>query len=83
MHGRERAFVAGVHGLEHIERFRAAHFADDDPVRAHTQRIPHEIALGNLPTPFRRWWPGLQRDPVPLLETQLQRILDRDDALRR
>ena len=38
----ERAVVAGVHRLEHVQRFARSHFADDDPVRTHTQRIDYE-----------------------------------------
>ena len=31
-----RAVMAGVHGLEHVERLGRATLADDDPVGAHT-----------------------------------------------
>src|SRR5438132_8050512 len=30
--------VAGVHGLEHVERLTRAALADDDPLRPHPQR---------------------------------------------
>ena len=32
-----RAVVAGVHGLEHVERFGTAALADDDAFGPHTQ----------------------------------------------
>ena len=38
VHGHQRALVAGVERLEHVERLHAADLADDDPVRAHAQR---------------------------------------------
>ena len=36
--------VAGVHGLEHVERFAAAALADDDAFRPHTQGVADQIA---------------------------------------
>ena len=36
---RDRAVVAGVHRLEHVEGGRVADLADDDAVRAHTQGV--------------------------------------------
>ena len=41
--GRERAVVAGVHGLQHVERLLAAHLADDDAVGTHTEGIDHQL----------------------------------------
>ena len=40
----ERAVVARVHRLEHVECFGAARLTDDDPVGSHTQRVAHELA---------------------------------------
>ena len=37
--GGERTFVAGVHGLQHVEGFFAADLADHDAVGAHTQAV--------------------------------------------
>ena len=37
--GAERAVVAGVHGLQHVDRLAAAHLAEDDAVGAHTQGV--------------------------------------------
>src|SRR5258708_2200917 len=34
---RERSVVAGIHGLEHVQRFTATALADHDAIRAHTQ----------------------------------------------
>jgi hypothetical protein len=38
------ARMAGVPGLQEIERFGAAHFAHDDAIRAQTHRRANEIA---------------------------------------
>ena len=48
MCGRERSLVAGVHRLEHVERFAAADLADDDPVGSHPKRVAHQIADRHL-----------------------------------
>ena len=45
---RERAVVAGVHRLEHVERLGAAHLADDDPVGPHAERVADELADRDL-----------------------------------
>ena len=44
VHRGERAVVARVHRLEHVERLRAAALADDDPVGPHAQRVADEVA---------------------------------------
>src|SRR6185437_7838939 len=43
-----RAVVTGIHRLQQVERFRSAHFADDDPLRTHTQAVLDEVAHGDL-----------------------------------
>ena len=48
VHRRERAVVAGVHRLEHVERLGAADLADDDPVGPHAQRVAHQVADRDL-----------------------------------
>src|SRR5262245_105033 len=45
---RHRAFVARIHGLQHVEGFLAATFADDDAVRPHAQRVLHQLALADF-----------------------------------
>ena len=42
--GRQAAVVAGVHGLQHVERLVAADLADDDAVRPHAQRVDRRAA---------------------------------------
>jgi hypothetical protein len=42
--GRQRAVVAGVHGLEHVQGLGPADLADDDAVGPHAQRVADEVA---------------------------------------
>ena len=79
--GRHRAVVAGVHGLEHVERLAGAALPDHDAVGAHAQGVAHELADrdGALALDVRR--PRLQGDHVLLAELELGGILDGDDAL--
>ena len=42
--GRHRAVVAGVHGLEHVQRLAGAALPDDDPVGPHAERVADELA---------------------------------------
>ncbi len=39
----ERAVVAGVHGLEHVEGLAGTALADHDAVGAHTQGVLHQV----------------------------------------
>ena len=50
--GGHRAVVAGVHGLQHVDRFGTAAFADDDPVGPHAQGVLDEVANRIGPGPF-------------------------------
>ena len=43
--GADRAVMAGVHGLQHVEGLGAAHLADDDAVGPHPQRVADQVAL--------------------------------------
>ena len=45
---RQRALVARVHRLEHVQGLGAADLADDDPVGTHAQRVPDELADADL-----------------------------------
>src|SRR6202008_983472 len=44
--GRERAVVASVHGLEHVERFGTAALTAHNPVGAHTKTVDEQVANG-------------------------------------
>ena len=64
--GRQRAVVTGVHGLQHVERFGAAHLADDDAVGPHAQAVAHQVAL---------------RDPALALDVRRARLEPHDVRL--
>ena len=78
----ERPVVPGVHGGEHVHRLRAAALAYHDAVRAHAQRIDHQLADGHLARPLGVARARLQAHHMGMLEkAQLGRILDGHDAL--
>src|SRR5579885_876608 len=81
MQSTHRAVVAGVHGLQEIERFRPAHLADDDPFRAHAQAISNEIAHCDGAISFEIWRTRFKPDNVRLLQLQLGGIFAGDDPL--
>ena len=80
--GRQAAVVAGVHGLQHVERLFAADLADDDAVGPHAEGVDDQIALLDraLALDVRR--PRLEAHDVALAQHQLGGVLDRDDRAR-
>src|SRR5829696_662059 len=81
MDRRQRALVACVHRLEHVQGLGAPDLADDDPVGAHPQRVPDELADADLALALDVGRARLERDHVLLLELKLGGVLDCDDAL--
>ena len=81
VHGGERAVVAGVHGLEHVEGLARAALADHDAVGAHAQAVLDQVADGDLAPALDVGRPGLERQHVVLVELELLGVLDGDDAL--
>ena len=79
--GRHRAFVAGVHGLQHVEGFLAAALAEDDALGPHTQRVLDQLALADFALAFEIGRPRLHARDVRLLQLQLGGVLDGDQAL--
>ena len=80
VHRRQRAVVASVHCLQHVERLASTALADQDAVGAHAQRIAHEIADGDRALSFAVGGSDLERYQVRMLQAQLGRVLDRDQA---
>ncbi len=72
---------AGVEREEQVERLGIAHLADDEPVGAHPQRLLHEAAERDLAGALEARLPSLQRDEVGRVDGELERLLDRDDAV--
>ena len=81
VHGRDRPVVAGVHGLEHVERGTVADLTDDDPVGPHTQRVLDQVADVDLAATLDVRRAGLQAQHVLLVQLELGGVLDGDDAL--
>src|ERR1700683_1955576 len=77
----ERTLVTGVHGLQHIEGFFAADFADHDAVGAHTQTVDDQLTLADGAFALDVGGPGFEADDVFLLELKFGGVFDGDDAL--
>ncbi len=76
MDGGHAAVMAGVHGLEHVERFRATHLANDDAVGTHAESVVNQIALGYLAAgPLKALRAGFHAHHVRLLQLQFRRVL--------
>ena len=80
VHGRQRPIVASVHRLQHVQRLGTAHLADHDPVGPHAKRVSHQRAELDRPPALDVRRPRLQARHVRLGQTQLGRVLNRDDA---
>lgn len=81
MNGGERSVVSGVHGLEHIESFPSAAFADDDTIRSHSKRISDKVSGGDSSTSFDIWRSCFEPEYVVLLELEFCGVFDGDDAV--
>ena len=75
--------MAGVHGLEHVDRLRPATLTHDDPVGPHSQGVDQEQPLRHLAMALDVGRPGLQPHHVGLLQLEFGRVLDGDDPLGR
>ena len=74
--------MPGIHRLKHIDRLRAAHFADNDPVRPHAQRCADQFPDRNGTDSFHIGLARLhsyQIGDVPQLQFGI--ILDRNHPL--
>ena len=78
---RRRAGHAGVEREQQVERLGVAHLADDQPVGPHAQRLLHEPPQRDLAGALEARLPALQRDEVGRVDGELERLLDRDDAV--
>ena len=43
----QRAVMAGVHGLEHVQRFTTTALSNHDAIRAHAQGVDDQLANGD------------------------------------
>ncbi len=81
VHGPRAAVVAGVERGQQIDDLGAAHFADDDAVGPHPQRLSHQVPHGDLAYPFDIRAPRDELHQVRMSRLQLGGILHADDAL--
>ena len=81
MDGRHAPVVAGVHRLQHVQRFGAANLTDEDAVGAHSKTVAQQLADGQLSLAFDVGRTVLQRDDVWVVDLQLGGVFDRDHAL--
>ncbi len=65
--------MAGIHRLEHVQRFRATDLADDDAIGAHAQCVDHQIARENPAASLDIHRPRLHPDDVLLVQRDLRR----------
>ena len=79
--GRDRAVVARVHRLEHVQRLARTALTDDDAVGAHAEAVLDEVADGDLAAALDVGRAGLEGEHVVLVELELLGVLHRDDAL--
>ena len=73
--------MAGVHGLQQVERLGSAHLAHDDAFGAHTQAVLDQVAHGDLALAFQVGRAGFQAHHMRLLQLEFGGVLAGDDAL--
>ena len=73
--------MAGIHGLQHVQRFFAANLADNDAVRTHTKAVDDQFALLHRTSAFDVWRAALQAHNVLLLQLQFGRVFHGHDSL--
>ncbi len=79
--GRHRPFMAGIHGLQHVEGFLAAALAENDAIGTHAQRVLDELTLADLALALDVRRPRLHAPDMGLLQLQLGGILDGEQPL--
>ena len=80
MDGRERAVMARVHGLQHLQALRTSYLTQNDSVWTHTQGILHQFALCDLSLPFDIGRTSFQTNDMLLTQLQLSCILNGHDS---
>ncbi len=73
--------MAGVHGLEHVQRLAGTTLPDHDAVGAHAQGVAHELADRDGALALDVRGARLERHDVLLAELKLGGVLDRHDPL--
>ncbi len=73
--------MAGVHGLQQVERFGSANLADDDAFRAHTKAVADQFAHRDLALALDIGRPGFEPHHVRLLQLKFGGVFAGDDTL--
>ena len=73
--------MAGVHGLQQVERLGSADFADDDAFGAHTQAVADQFAHRDLAFALDVGRAGFQPHHMRLLQLKFGGVFAGDDAL--
>jgi hypothetical protein len=76
-----RAVMTGVHRLQQVEHFGAAHLADDDAFGTHTQAVLDQVAHGDLALALKVGRAGFEPDHMRLLQLEFGGVFAGDDAL--
>src|ERR1035438_3512201 len=66
VNGGHGPFVTGIHGLEHVKRFFAADFTNDDAVGAHTETVHKQLPLLDGALAFNIGRPGFKAHDVQI-----------------
>src|SRR5229473_4587595 len=72
--------MAGVHGLQQVERFRSADFADDDAFRTHAEAVADQFAHRYLTFTLDVGWTGFQAHHMRLLQLKFRGVFAGNDA---
>ena len=59
--------MAGIHRLDHIQRFLTSDLANYDPVRPHAEGVPNQVTLSDGSSAFDIWRAGFEADDMVLL----------------
>ncbi|OIQ68463.1 hypothetical protein GALL_499440 [mine drainage metagenome] len=72
--------MAGVHGLQHVDNFLAARFADDDAIRPHPQRVAQTVALRDGTLALDVGGAAFHAADVDLLKLKFSGVFNRQDT---
>ena len=73
--------MARVHGLQHVQGLRPAALTDHDALRPHAQRVDDQSLDADLALAVDVLGPRFQPADVLLVQLQLGRVFDGDDAI--
>src|SRR6202011_340772 len=81
MDSSKRAFVTGVHGLQHIESLFAPNLTDDNAVGTHTEAVDDQLPLAYRSLAFDVGRTRFQADDVFLFQLKFRGVFNGDDPI--